>query len=112
MTADFYERDMDDILTGLSALKKANYCPDGEVSISIAKDTYLDDMPQIIGELESQRHDLESMLRLNEEIRIIVNSTLAVSLPMYEFDMAKIVNATLFISSTLNAHVKTADRPQ
>jgi hypothetical protein len=105
MTANFLESDMDDILVGLSALKRANYCPDGEVSISIAKDVCLNYMPQIIMGLESRRHDLESMLQLNEEIRIIVDSTLAVSLPMYEFDMAKIANATSFISTTLNAHM-------
>lgn len=97
-TARFSLAELPRIMTGMEALNGKGYLPDGEISINLVSENL--DMRQVLNlhvMLEARKALLEQALGLSEELRIILSSNLALSLPLGAFDLPKIEAAACLL---------------
>ena len=86
------------ILIGLDALNEKGYLPDGEVRINLVSENL--DIRQVLNlhvMLEARKTLLQQALNLSEELRIILDTTLALSIPLGAFDLPKIEAAACLL---------------
>lgn len=90
VATDFSLDTLPRVLSVLEWLRSKGYAPDGEVLISLGEEIGLRQALNLCTMIEAKRELLEMALQLENEIRVMADSTLALSIPLGAFDLEKI----------------------